>query len=352
MHGMIRTGPQRCGLDLLVVFLALAAGAEGVAEAGPLDAATRRCLAKRLAAREQKPLALGPRDAFAVMDPHTGRLLWLGHPGILAKQSHQPGSIFKLITAYVALGRPEIDPRAVYDCRGWKRDEGHRSAPVRCWLKPGHGPVNLSKALALSCNLYFARLGVRLSAGSVLEGARAFGLGRSTGSDLPGEVAGTLPVQPVREQAARLATGQGRNVTVNPLQMLSAVAAVANGGMLLTPRRDDPGGPRTPQRGVLDDARALRFLRDAMEEASTFGTGQAQKLRSLGLAGKTGTAAWARGWKTHAWYVGFAPCRAPRLALCVFVYEGMGSREAATLARRVMEAVYQEMGNCGLEVHR
>lgn len=339
-------------MDLVVVLLALAAGAEGSAKAGPLDAATRRCLAERLAAREQGSLDLGPRDAFAVMDPYTGRLLWHGHPGVLARQAHRPGSVFKLITAYVAMGRAEIDPRVVYECRGWKRDEGHRSAPVRCWLKPGHGPVNLSKALALSCNLYFARLGVRLGAGPILAGARSFGLGRTTGSDLPGEVAGTLPAQPVREQAARLATGQGRNVTVTPLQLLSAVAAVANGGLLLTPRRDDPGGPRTPRRGVLDDARALRFLRDAMEEASTFGTGQAQQLNHLGLAGKTGTAAWPRGWKTHAWYVGFAPCRAPRLALCVFVHEGMGSREAATLAREVMEAVYQEMRHCGLEVHR
>jgi len=319
--------------------------------AGPLEATTRRCLAERLAGRDPAQLALGPRDAFAVMDPHTGRLLWLGHPGVLAKQAHQPGSIFKLITAYVALGRSAVDPRAVYDCRGWERNEGHRSSPVRCWLKPGHGPVNLAKALALSCNLYFARVGVELGAGPVLEGARAFGLGRTTGSDLPGEVAGTLPRHPVFEQAARLATGQGREVTVTPLQMLSAVAAVANGGILLTPRRDDPGGRRTRQRGVLEDARALRFLRDAMEEASTFGTGQAQRLRRLGLAGKTGTAAWPRGWKTHAWYVGFAPCRAPRVALCVFVHEGMGSREAAALARKVMEAVYQEMRHCGLEVH-
>jgi cell division protein FtsI/penicillin-binding protein 2 len=206
--------------------------------------------------------------------------------------------------------------------------------------------VNLAKALALSCNLYFARLGTRLGAESLLKGAREFGLGKSTGSDLPGEIGGGLPAAAALEQAARLAVGQGEQVRVTPLQVLSLIGAVANGGVLYSPRQKDPQGGPAPVRGELPNPDALRFIRDTLEEGSTFGTGTAQRLRKLRLAGKTGTAAWSVGYKTHAWYMGFAPFRSPRVVLVVFVHDGQGSKEAAAVARSVMEKFYTAMEEC------
>ena len=317
----------------------------GASPAEHLSADTRRCLAKTLSALDDTEVPIGERDGFAVMDPHSGRILWHKNPAVLAKRAYQPASIFKVITAYVARVQESIDPDEVYRCRGGKKLEGDDRAPVRCWLRPGHGPVNLSKALALSCNLYFARLGTRLGAEAVLKGAREFGLGKSTGSDFPGEITGSLPGAFV-EQAARLAVGQGKGVKVTPLQVLSLIGAVANGGVLYSPRQKDPAGGAAPVRGELSDPAALRFIRDALEEGSTFGTGTAQRLRKLRLAGKTGTAAWQVGYKTHAWYMGFAPFRKPRLALVVFVYEGQGAKEAAAAARTVMEKVYAALDAC------
>jgi cell division protein FtsI/penicillin-binding protein 2 len=148
------------------------------------------------------------------------------------------------------------------------------------------------------------------------------------------------------EQAARLAVGQGKGVKVTPLQVLSLIGAVANGGILYSPRRKDPAGKAAPVRGELSDPVALRFIRDAMEEGSTFGTGTAQRLRKLRLAGKTGTAAWTVGYKTHAWYMGFAPFRNPRLVLVVFVYQGQGAKEAAAVARTLIEKVYEALETC------
>lgn len=326
----------------LAAFL-LCAGASTAASGDELSAATRGCLAKKLADRE---VPIGERDGFAVMDPHSGRILWLNNPAVLAKRAYQPASIFKVITTYVARGRDDVDSREIYRCRGGEVLEGSERAAVRCWLRPGHGPVNLSKALALSCNLYFAQLGTRLGAKVILKGAREFGLGRSTGSDLPGEIRGSLPAEAFVEQAARLAVGQGKGVRVTPLQVLSLIGAVANGGVLYSPRREDPAGGPAPVRGELSDPAALRFIRNALEEGSTFGTGTAQRLRKLRLAGKTGTAAWSVGYKTHAWYMGFAPFRDPRVVLVVFVYEGQGAKEAAAVARTLIEKVYDALETC------
>lgn len=328
---------------ILAAFLLCAGASPAVSGDQRLSADTRKCLARKLADRK---VSIGERDGFAVMDPHSGRILWLKNPAVLAKQSYQPASIFKVITAYVARGQEQVDSDEIYRCRGGQKLEGDDRAPVRCWLRPGHGPVNLSKALALSCNLYFAQLGTRLGAKAVLKGAREFGLGRSTGSDLPGEIQGSLPSGAFMEQAARLAVGQGKGVKVTPLQVLSLIGAVANGGVLYSPRKEDPAGGPAPVRGQLSDQAALRFIRDALEEGSTFGTGSAQKLRKLRLAGKTGTAAWSVGYKTHAWYMGFAPFRDPRVVMVVFVYEGQGAKEAAAVARSVMEKVYEALEAC------
>jgi cell division protein FtsI/penicillin-binding protein 2 len=332
-------------LCLLAIFLCSGTSMAD-SEEGRLAPAVRGCLAKKLSAVAGEKVPAGEHDAFAVMDPHSGRILWLSNPAVLAKKAFEPGSIFKVVTTYVALDLDAVDRREVYRCRGGGALEGNDRAPVHCWLRAGHGPVNLAKALALSCNLYFARLGTRLGAAFILKGAREFGLGGSTGSDLPGESGGSLPSAATAEQAARLAVGQGENVRVTPLQVLSLIGAVANGGILYSPRQADPSGGETNVRGELPNPEALRFIRDALEEGSTFGTGTAQRLRRLRLAGKTGTAAWSVGYKTHAWYMGFAPFRSPQVVLVVFVHDGQGSKEGAAVARAVMEEVYAAMEAC------
>jgi cell division protein FtsI/penicillin-binding protein 2 len=330
----------------LVVFLICGSAATIGAEAS-LDPKARTCLAAELAKLPIDEIPMAKGDAFALMDPHSGRVLWFRNRRVLARGSYQPGSIFKIITAYVAFSDRKLDPEEAYHCLGIKKTVGPEHSRVKCWLHSGHGPVNLSKALALSCNLYFANAGLQVGAAAILKASRQFGLGRSTGSDLGGEISGWLPSVATVDEAARLGTGQGKEVLVTPLQMLSLVAAVANDGILYSPKIEDPGGPPTKIRGELTDSAALRYIRDAMEEASTFGTGYAQRLKKLHLAGKTGTSAWLKKeWKTHAWYIGFAPHRTPLVALVVFIYDGQGSKEAAAVARKVMEATYQAMTTC------
>ncbi|MBN2497540.1 MAG: hypothetical protein JXR96_23305 [Deltaproteobacteria bacterium] len=328
----------------LLVLLALLAR-PGLA-GGRLSPEMRRCMARGLADRS---LAIGERDAFALSDPHTGRILWLQNPRVLAGRLAEPGSIFKVVTAYAALQAGRVDPGRVFRCRGGRGPA--RPDGVRCWRRAGHGPVNLAKALAYSCNLYFADLGNRIGEGRLLAAARELGLGRATGSDLPGELAGRLPAL-TDGTAGKLAIGQG-DIRVTPLQLLSLIGAVANGGALLSPRRAHPGDGPGGRRGVLEDAGALRFIRTALEEASTFGTGSGVRLARLGVAGKTGTAAWEKvSWRTHAWYMGYAPMRAPALALVVFVFDGQGSTDAAAAAREIVERGYAQWKACRAERDR
>jgi len=315
--------------------------------ASALTPAQRRCLAERLSALGPSEVPLPELDAFALMDAGTGRILWLKNQKMLSAYAFQPGSIFKVITAYQALRTHQVDAHEIYRCRGWDGREGPPGHQVRCWLKTGHGPVNLTKALAYSCNLYFARLGTRLDGAGLLRAARQFGLGRSTGSDLPGEIPGSLPAQATVQDMGRLAIGQGRGVEVTGLQVLSLIGAVANGGVLYSPRLASPGAGATAQRGVIAGAEELRYLRDSLEEASTFGTGAVQRLRRLRVAGKTGTASWSKvEWRTHGWYMGFWPMRDPQLALVAFVHKGYGSNEAAALARTVMERFLAQLPSC------
>jgi penicillin-binding protein 2 len=323
------------------------ASAAAPAAGGGLAAEQRACLARRLAGAEPAGRDVGRLEAFAVMDVWTGRLLWLAHGDLLARHRFQPASVFKLVTAYHALVAGAVDPDAVYRCRGRPHEEGPSGGQVGCWLKPGHGPVSLRKALAYSCNLYFARLGGRLAVERLLATAGRCGLGRSTGSDLPGEISGRLPPGLDRRQAARLAVGRAAGLELTGLQLLSLVGAVANGGVLYSPRQQAPAGSATPRRGLLSGAQQLRLLRAAMREASAFGTGAAAGLGRLGVAGKTGTAGWdLTPWRTHGWFVGFWPANRPELALVVFVHRGTGGGTAAPLAAAVVRAVESARRRC------
>jgi len=283
------------------------------------------------------------RDAFMLGDVRSGRLLWWYNRKLLAGRAWQPGSVFKLVVTYSLLVDRHLDPASVYDCRGnGNRDPG-TNLP-RCWLRYGHGAVNLARALAVSCNLYFAHYGSLLGAEAILRQARNLGLGRKTGTDLGGEVAGSLPRALGDDEMGRFATGQHPRLLVTAAQLFSLMAAIANGGELVAPMI--AGGEIHPPAGP-PNAQVLDFIRRALVQASLAGTGREQRLDRFLLAGKTGTAGWPETpWITHAWYVGFFPWDDPRLVLVVFKARGTGSHEAAGAAAWVMERYLRARQAC------
>ncbi|MBC7286786.1 MAG: penicillin-binding protein 2 [Armatimonadetes bacterium] len=279
--------------------------------------------------------------------------------------AYPPGSTFKIISAIAAFEALSIPPSRTFVCGG-RITVGPKHSPFRCWRRPGHGPVDFWRGLAESCDVYFYELVRRagLNAETLAYWARSFGLGAKTGIGLTGEVAGLVPDPDWKRlvvhdrwrlgDTLNMVIGQGY-LTVTPLQMAMATAAVANGGRLYKPqivsRIDWPDWmerqPTFAQPEVVSripvSPKTLELVRRAMRlaVASPQGTGRALASFPIPAAGKTGSAEHIPKQPTHAWFVCFAPYDAPRYAVAVFVERGgHGGSVAAPIARKVLAALF------------
>jgi penicillin-binding protein 2 len=290
-----------------------------------------------------------------------------------SKMAIPPGSVFKTLAAVALLESGAVDPKEPFFCQGYlHRPDGQRCAVYRR-QGIGHGELTLTGALAQSCNVYFFHHCGRLGPEPLVDWARRFGFGRPTGVDLPDEAPGVVPEPEApgdpdgRQAASRreadaqlLAIGQG-SLTVTPLQVVRMMAAVANGGQLVTPhvvshlglpeerRADDRQDwsvqvpPPQPIRGL--HAETLAAVRDALRQvvADPSGTAHATvHLDSIAIAGKTGTAETGGGRSDHAWFAGYVPAQQPKLAFVVVLeHAGDGATAAGPVARRLIQRMQQ-----------
>jgi cell division protein FtsI/penicillin-binding protein 2/cell division protein FtsW (lipid II flippase) len=251
---------------------------------------------------------------------------------------YPPGSTFKLVTAMAALRSDPGLRHRTYLCR--TLPDGRAGNTIAGWNRAikddigdrAHGTLDMERAIAVSCNAYFAQLGVH-DVGSKALAETAARLGISTG-DLP-ELKKALPFA---------AYGQGP-VLISPFKMARVAAAIAAGGRMPEGRWiEDSSNPRDGATDVLPPAQAA-FLAAAMRRVVTEGTARHVMAGStISFAGKTGTAQLDQG-MPHAWFTGFAPYdgdASRRLAFAVLVeHGGYGGRAAAPIARDVMEAAGQ-----------
>jgi cell division protein FtsI/penicillin-binding protein 2/cell division protein FtsW (lipid II flippase) len=248
---------------------------------------------------------------------------------------YPPGSTFKLVTAIAALRLdPELkhrtflchrlpDGRAGNTIPGWNRAIKDDIGDV------AHGTLDMERAITVSCNAYFAQLGVHdVGSQALTETAAQFGI--STGD--PKQLKRDLPFA---------SYGQGA-VLVSPFKMARVAAAIAAGGKMPEGRWiADESNPRDGAPLEVLPADQAQFLAGAMRRVVLEGTAShVMAGTTVSFAGKTGTAQLAEG-MPHAWFTGFAPYDgdAPRLAFAVLVeHGGYGGRTAAPIARAVMEA--------------
>ncbi len=282
--------------------------------------------------------------AVVVMDPHSGDILALVSEPSAAGElfdrarygQYPPGSTFKLVTAMAAL---RTDPRLEdqsFSCR--RLPDGRVGAIIPGWRKPirddvgdsAHGTLTMARAITVSCNAYFAQLGVfSVGAKALSETAKLMDIPAGSVSDIQA----ALPFA---------SFGQGP-VLVTPFKMARVAATIANGGAMPEGRwLVDGNNSRTdPPRRILDPELAA-FLARAMRAVVTEGTGRrAMKGVSVSVAGKTGTAQLDEG-MPHAWFAGFAPYdgdRSKSIAFAVLVeHGGYGGSTAAPVAREIVEA--------------
>lgn len=289
---------------------------------------------------------------------------------------YAPGSTFKLVVAAAALEQGIVTADTEMSCQGWVRLYGHT---FRCARASGHGRLNLTEALAQSCNSYFFQLGAKLPIETMASYARQLGLGAPTGIDLPHEVSGLVPDPQWKRRSRQepwyagetisVAVGQGA-LLVTVTQMAQLAATVGTSGDLHRPRlflrevpagsapapsRDDDVAPPTRHVGLRPAT--WRVLQEGMFQAVN-GTGTAGRARlaEVGVSGKTGTAQVAsrariaegldenrpEHLRNHAWFIGYAPRVNPELAVAVLVeHGGGGGRAAAPIAREVFRAYFE-----------
>ena len=238
---------------------------------------------------------------------------------------YEPGSTFKLVTLAAAFDQNLTRPDEVFDCENGSLVVGGR----RIHDHKAYGMLTVSEILANSSDVGAMKIALRLGAPKFYEYIRAFGFGTPTGVDLPGESRGLLERLQHWVPSSIGAISMGQEVGVTPLQMVTAVSAVANGGLLYKPHTvqqmmrgeqilplDGPSAPAEPRRVIRPETAAT--LRHLMEGVILHGTGKTARLDGWTAGGKTGTAqkidpATGRYSRTNviASFTGFAPINNP-----------------------------------------
>lgn len=294
-----------------------------------------------------------------------------------------PGSIFKQITGLAGLQEGVITPSTTYISDGTlyvpNEFDPTIQYPFPDW-KPGIGAISFTEAIAISSDIYFYYVSgghwptniIGLGVDRLAKYAREFGLGAPTGIDLPGEISGLVPDSGWKKETLgedwllgdtyHFGIGQGY-LSVTPLQMLVATAAVANDGYVLKPRvvREavDENGKvvarfgREVRNELPIDKKYLADLRDAMRYGVTwtYGTSVPAGLPNVEVAGKTGTAEFGTTechtttCPTHGWFAGFAPYGDPEIAILCFVEKGGGHADAAPLAHDILDYYFNTYKN-------
>ena len=339
----------------------------------------------------------GKNGAIIAMDPHTGEILamvsgptfdpndfavhvsrdeWnklvtdpdkpLLNKAIQAQLA--PGSTFKIIMS-VAGWQEHIAQDLHVNCTGGAEFYGRRFG---CWVKGGHGAVELEKAIYQSCDVFFYTLGNKLGIDRIAKYATMLGLGQKTGIDLPNEVSGVMPSEEwkIRNfkqkwfagETISVSIGQGA-VAITPVQLLRAISAISMGGRMVVPHvinpTDMPPGyveasHLTDVKSVAIDPNGWNFITDAMSRVLLpEGTAPSAHIPGIDIAGKTGSAqivslATRAKFKNsedlaqNGWFVGFTPRRNPDIVVCVLFQGGEHGKLAARLATQVIKAYVEK----------
>lgn len=276
-------------------------------------------------------------------------------------ETYEPGSVFKLITASIALeeGITGTDISGDFFCSGTETVSG---TPIKCWryYNPHQGE-SLRDAIMNSCNPAFIQLSKRIGPTTIYKYLEAYGLFDKTNIGLSGESAGIFyPLNKVG--SVELATMSfGQRFTITPLQMITSIASIANGGNLMQPRiiksmtNTDTGEitytTPTTVRQVLSSETAEK-VRSMMESAVEHGTCKTAKVQGYSVGGKSGTSEPTSGNKDAGYVASFAaisPVENSQVVLLLTLYapEGktyFGGQTAGPVVSQMLSEILPHLG--------
>ena len=338
-----------------------------------------------------------------VMNPHNGDILsFISHPGydnnlfakgISSKEykrllndkskplfnrvlfgQYPPGSTIKPFFGIVAHEEGVIDKTKVFACTGAYKLENYKR-PFKCWKKDGHMDVNLSSAVASSCDVFFYRLAETSGIDLMHDKLKKFGFGEKTFIDLYGERKGLLPSREWKNQSKQapwypgetlnVGIGQGYFLTT-PLQLASATSLLASGGDTVTPHlflkssinnKEQTYNYNDNKTSINIDIDSLHIVNEAMWRViydNDVGTAShLKKIEGIEFAGKTGTAqvynldkgkTGTKSLQDHALFISFAPFESPEIIVSVIVDNGgSGSAIAAPIARDIINFYFKNI---------
>ncbi len=351
--------------------------------------------------KKAEELLAGKAGAVVAMDPSSGEILamasspsydpnlfvsgmthdeWenlISHPhrpieNKAIKGTYPPASTYKIVTAIAGLEEHIIDVNTSFFCPGYM-PYGNRN--YMCWKKGGHGRVNVVRALAESCDVFFYNVGLRLGADKLEKYAKVSGLGSPTGIDLEQEGTGLIPSTKWKKKRfgspwsagenLSVAIGQGYNL-VTPIQMLVLISEIANGGEKIKPlvvkKIMTPDGKlimeSKPEKlgRVPVSQDTINIIKEGLFDVvnKNFGTAYWSRPGSgIEMSGKTGTAQVVGrkqdesnydkkevpyACKPHAWFVCYAPSIDPKIAISVVIeHGGHGASSAAPIAKELVK---------------
>ncbi|MCQ2559907.1 MAG: PASTA domain-containing protein, partial [Clostridia bacterium] len=260
--------------------------------------------------------------------------VWNRNPAVW--YNYEPGSTFKIITLAAALNEKTVKIEDNFFDPGYITVADRQ---IHCWKYGGHGSQTFAEAVMNSCNPVFAQVGLNLGVEKYYQYLQEFGMGQKTDSGLPGEASGIMIPQAKATELNLAVMAMGQSIAVTPIQLLRAVAAVANGGIMMQPRLVEkvvsPDGEVLqsfdPQEaGRVISPETSRQAAALLEKVVAEGTGRNAFVEGYRTAGKTGTAqvvgesgGYVSG-KYVASFAGFAPADAPRFAALIMIAEPQG----------------------------
>jgi len=289
------------------------------------------------------------------------------------KGAYPPASTYKIITAIAGLEEKIIDINTSFYCPGYLT---HGNRKYMCWKRGGHGRVNVVRALAESCDVFFYNVGQKLDIDRLGWYAKSSGLGSPTGIDLEQEGAGLIPSTTWKRKRfgfpwtsgenLSAVIGQGYNL-VTPIQLLLLISEIANGGERIKPlvvkKIMSPEGKliieSKPEKlgRIPASQKTIDIIRQGLCDAVNKNYGTAYRSRFGGeieMCGKTGTAQvvsrkqdesnydkkiTAYLHKSHALFVCYAPSNDPKIAIAVIIEHGEhGASSAAPIAKELVQA--------------
>ena len=290
-------------------------------------------------------------DASGVTDEEKQNLLNQMWRNGCINDTYEPGSTFKIITSSACLEEGVVSLSDSFSCPGYRMVEDRK---IRCHKVGGHGAETFVQGLQNSCNPVFIDIGLRLGADRFYDYFKQFGLMSLTNVDLPGE-AGTIMHKKEDIGIVELATMTfGQSFQITPIQMLTTVSSLINGGRRVTPHFGmavlDRDGTQIREfsykekKGVVSEETSAT-MRTLLESVVTEGGGKKAYIEGYRIGGKTATSQTLprSAHKYIASFIGFAPADDPQVIGMVVIHNPQGVYYGGTIAAPVLQSIYDNV---------